>query len=312
MTVSQSGGAGSGSRIVIRGNNSITGRNQALIVVDGIPINDSGNESGGSVFNSSVSGGGITDINPEDIESVSVLKGPNAAALYGSRAASGAIVITTKTGAKSRGIGVSINSNITMESPPMFLPDYQNVYGQGTNGSVYPDLEGLGGSSWGQALDGSSQIYFDGTEKPYSASPNNVSDFFESGFQNINSIAMTAGGERFNTRFSYTNNHTTTILPNSGLSSHNFNLRSQANLSDKLSVDAKVTYFAQELDNRVSLGSEGVLGYVYYMPRNVRTNDLKNYQVENPSLYDPDNNISDYDVISYTGKVIAQATLTGF
>ena len=301
LTVSQSGGVGSGSRIVIRGNNSITGRNQALIVVDGIPINDSGNESGGSVFNSSVSGGGITDINPEDIESVSVLKGPNAAALYGSRAASGAIVITTKSGTRSKGIGVTLNSNITVENP-MFLPDYQNEYGQGTSGTVYPDMGSLGGSSWGSRLDGSPEIYFDGTEKPYLAQENNVSDFFETGVQNINSFALTGGGEKFNARFSYTNNHTNTILPNSGLESHNFNLRAMTDLTDKLSFDTKVTYFTQNLNNRISLGSEGVLGYVFYMPRNVRTADLKNYQVENPSLYDPDNNISDYDVISYTGQ----------
>ncbi|MEX0313827.1 MAG: SusC/RagA family TonB-linked outer membrane protein [Allomuricauda sp.] len=301
LTVSQSGGVGSGSRIVIRGNNSITGRNQALIVVDGIPINDSGNESGGSVFNSSVTGGGITDINPEDIESVTVLKGPNAAALYGSRAASGAIVITTKTGERGKGLGITFNSNVTLENP-MFLPDYQNEFGQGTNGAVYPDLAGLGGSSWGQALDGSQQIYFDGVDRAYSAQPNNVSDFFETGLQNINSISFNTGGENFSTRFSYTNNSTTTILPNSGLDSHSFNLRGLVDLSDKLSVDAKVTYFNQELNNRISLGSEGVLAYVYYMPRNIRVDDLKNFQVENPSLYDPDNNISDYDVISYTGQ----------
>jgi len=301
LTVSQSGGAGSGSRIVIRGNNSITGRNQALIVVDGIPINDSGNESGGSVYNSSVSGGGITDINPEDIETVSVLKGPNAAALYGSRAASGAIVITTKSGARSKGLGVSLNSNITTERP-MFLPEYQNIYGQGTNGTVYPDLEGLGGSSWGTILNGSQQLYFDGTQKAYTAKENNVSNFFETGVQNINSIALTGGGETFNARLSYTNNHTSTILPNSGLESHNFNLRAMTDLSDKLSFDAKVTYFTQNLNNRISLGSEGVLAYVYNMPRNIRTADLKRYQVENPTLYDPDNNISDYDVISYTGQ----------
>lgn len=301
LTVSQSGGAGSGSRVVIRGNNSITGRNQALIVVDGVPINDSGNESGGSVYNSSVTGGGITDINPEDIESVSVLKGPNAAALYGSRAASGAIVITTKSGKKSTGIGVSLNSSVTAENP-MFLPDYQNVYGQGTNGAVYADMDDLGGLSWGPEMDGSQQLYFDGGQKAYSPQNSNVSDFFETGIQNINSIALTGGGEKFNMRFSYTNNHTTTILPNSGLTSHNFNLRSLTNLTDKLSLDTKVTYFTQKLENRVSMGSEGVLAYVFYMPRNIVTSDLKNYQVDNPSLYDPDNNISDYDVISYTGQ----------
>ncbi|MCB0373882.1 MAG: TonB-dependent receptor plug domain-containing protein, partial [Muricauda sp.] len=140
LVVNQSGGVGSGSRIVLRGNNSITGNNQALIVVDGIPIDMSDTESGGSVYSSSVTGGGITDLNPEDIESVSVLKGPNAAALYGSRAASGVLLITTKKGSKGQGLGISFNSNVTLENP-MFLPDYQNEYGQGTNGAPYADLD---------------------------------------------------------------------------------------------------------------------------------------------------------------------------
>lgn len=110
VVVNQSGGVGSGSRITIRGNNTITGNNQALIVVDGIPIDVSGSESGGSVYSSTVTGGGITDINPEDIESVTVLKGPNAAALYGSRAASGVLLITTKKGTKGKGLGISLTS----------------------------------------------------------------------------------------------------------------------------------------------------------------------------------------------------------
>jgi TonB-dependent SusC/RagA subfamily outer membrane receptor len=159
VVVNESGGLGSGARITIRGNNSITGNNQALIVVDGVPINASGSESGGSVYSSSVSGGGITDINAEDIESMSVLKGPNAAALYGSRAANGVILITTKKGKRGQGLGISFNSNITVGSA-MFFPEYQNEYGQGSQGAPYPELEGFGGSSWGGKLDGSNQLYY--------------------------------------------------------------------------------------------------------------------------------------------------------
>ncbi len=125
-----------------------------------------GIETGGSIFNSTVSGGGITDINPSDIESISVLKGPNAAALYGSRAASGVILITTKKGKMGRGLGVSLNSNTTFENP-MFLPDFQNEYGQGSNGAYYADLENFGGSSWGPRFDGSNQLYYTGEERPY-------------------------------------------------------------------------------------------------------------------------------------------------
>lgn len=299
LVVNSSGGVGSGSRITIRGNNSLTGDNQALIVVDGIPINDSGVESGGSIFNSTVSGGGITDINPADIESISVLKGPNAAALYGSRAASGVILITTKTGTRGRGLGVSINSNIVFENP-MFLPEFQNEYGQGTQGAPYPDLTSFGGGSWGAPLDGSQQLYYTGEQRPYTAQPDNVEDFFETGIQSINTLALDQGSEAHSIRFSYTNNNTKSILPNSDLDSHNFSLRALADLSDKFSIDSKATYFTQELNNRVNMGSEGILAYLYSMPRNIRLDDLKKYK---PSLWeDPSMFQNEYNVISYAGQ----------
>ena len=299
LVVNSTGGVGSGSRITIRGNNSLTGDNQALIVVDGIPINDSGVESGGSIFNSTVSGGGITDINPADIESISVLKGPNAAALYGSRAASGVILITTKTGTRGKGLGVSLNSNIVFERP-MFLPDFQNQYGQGTQGAPYPDLTAFGGGSWGAPLDGSQQLYYTGEQRPYSAQPNNVEDFFDTGIQSINTLSLDQGGEDHSIRFSYTNNSTNSMLPNSTLDSHNFSIRALADLSDKFSVDAKANYFTQEINNRVNMGTEGILAYLYSMPRNIRIDDLKRYK---PSLWDDPTMFSnEYNVISYAGQ----------
>lgn len=298
LVVNSSGGVGSGSRITIRGNNSLTGDNQALIVVDGIPINDSGVETGGSIFNSTVSGGGITDINPADIESISVLKGPNAAALYGSRAASGVILITTKTGTKGRGLGVSFNSNVVFERP-MFLPEFQNEYGQGTQGAPYP-IDDFGGASWGALLDGSQQPYYTGEMRPYTAQPDNVKDFFETGIQSINTLSLDQGGEDHSIRFSYTNNNTSSILPNSDLDSHNFSLRALADLSDKFSIDAKATYFTQEINNRVNMGTEGILAYLYSMPRNVRLADIRKYK---PSLWeDPSMFPSEYNVISYAGQ----------
>lgn len=283
VTINQSGGLGSASRIVIRGNNSITGRNQAFIVVDGVPISARGEDSGGSVYSSSVVGGGITDINPEDVESISVLKGPNAAALYGADAARGVVLITTKKGRLSRGLGVSVTSNTTFERP-MFLPDYQNEYGQGNNSdlSVAGDATNysLPGGSWGPRLDGSSKPYFTAFDatRPYSAQPDNIKDFFDTGVKTINSVAIDKGGEGFGARFSYTNNYTSSIMPGSALENHSFNLRTVMDLSDKMSFDAKATYFTQALDGRVNLGSEGVLNYVYNIPRNVDVNDLKNFR----------------------------------
>jgi len=279
------GGPGAGSRVIIRGNNSITGNNQPLVVVDGVPIDDSGVNSGGSVYNSTISGGGITDINPDDIESISVLKGPNAAALYGSRAGNGVLLITTKKGTKGKGLGITVNSNITFDSP-MILPEYQNEYGQGSQGNVPGDLTTLknSASSWGARLDGSSKLYYTGEQRPYVAQPDNVADFFRTAGKYVNTLALDGGGEDYSMRFSYTNNFTESMMPNSDLSSHNFNLRGVIDLSDNLNLDAKATYFIQDLNNRISQGSEGVLAYVLDMPRNVDINDLKTYQNPEESL----------------------------
>ncbi|HKJ78942.1 MAG TPA: TonB-dependent receptor plug domain-containing protein, partial [Prolixibacteraceae bacterium] len=280
-----SGGPGAGSRVVIRGNNSITGNNQPLIVVDGVPIDDSGSNSGGSVYSSTISGGGITDINPDDIASISVLKGPNAAALYGSRAGNGVLLITTKRGTRGKGLGVTLNSNITFDTP-MILPDYQNEYGQGSQGNVPGNITDLKNStgSWGPRLDGSSKLYFTGEQRPYVAYPDNVNDFFRTAGKYINTLALDGGGENYSMRFSYTNNYTESMLPNSDLLSHNFNLRGIIDLTDKFSIDAKTTYFVQDVNNRASQGAEGVLAYVLDMPRSVDINDLKVYQKPEESL----------------------------
>ena len=286
VTVTQgSGGPGGGSRVIIRGNNSITGNNQPLIVVDGVPIDDSGSNSGGSVYNSTISGGGITDINPDDIESITVLKGPNAAALYGSRAGNGVLLVTTKKGTRGKGLGVTINSNITFDNP-MLLPEYQNEYGQGSQGNAPGNITDLKGStgSWGPKLDGSSQLYYTDEMRPYVAQPTNYEDFFETGAKYVNSIALDGGGDNYSVRFSYTNNNTQAMLPNSDLKSHNFNLRSLVDLTDKLKLDAKATYFIQDINNRVSQGSEGVLSTITTMPRNVDIEDLKVYQNPEESL----------------------------
>ena len=288
LQITQSGGIGSGSRITIRGNNSLGGNTQALIVVDGVPINSSGinsgsNDDGGATFRSSISGGGISDINSDDVESISVLKGPTAAALYGSRAGNGVILVTTKKGTNSDKLGVTINSNISVDSP-MFLPDYQNEYGHGTLGAAPTDITQLTRSSWGSRLDGSQKLYYNGNRAiPYSAQENNVSDFFRNAIKSISSISLDKASEAGSIRFSYTNNSTESVLENSDLNSHNFNLRGVANLSDKLSVDSKATYFTQEVNNRTFGGGEGILGYVYNMPRNIAVDDLKNYQADNPA-----------------------------
>jgi len=281
-------GPGGGTRVVIRGNNSITGNNQPLYVVDGIPMDNSGfgsaDGTGKSNYRRDDYGTGVSDLNPDDIESMTVLKGPNAAALYGARAANGVILITTKKGRSTKGMGVTFTHSSTFETP-LLLPEYQNQYGQGTSGYYYDgspsfeltDLLNSGGS-WGGKFDGQDYLYWTGETKAYKAQPDNVKDFFRTGSNMVNTIAFDGGTANSSLRFSYTNDVAKSILPNAGLTRHNFNVRGTTNLTDKLSVDAKVTYFVQESENRPFHGTEGIMAYVYDIPRNVDINDLKDYQ----------------------------------
>ena len=296
LNITNSGTIGSASRITLRGNNSVNGMNQALIVVDGIPINADGIESGQNAdYSSTVIGGGITDINAYDIESISVLKGPNASALYGSRAGNGVILITTKTGSETEGLGISLNTNLTADTP-MFLPDFQNEYAQGTLGAAYTDIASdFGSSSWGPKM-GATQMYYDGRPRVAQAYPDNVKDFFNTGIKAITSMSIQNASENGSVRFSYTNNDTQGMIPSSSMISHNFNLRGVMNLSDKLSIDAKATYFTQEVNGRQQMGGEGIMGVLYQMPRSVDINDLKKYQVDNPGTTD------EFKVLNYGGS----------
>ena len=309
LQISSAGSLGSGSRITIRGNNSLGGNSQALIVVDGMPINSSlplsndggqresgANDSGGQPsYEPSIGGGGIADINPDDVESISVLKGPAASALYGSRAGNGVILITTKKGSQSDRLGVTLKTNLYVDNP-MFLPDFQNQYGMGALGAANLDVSAgsWSAASWGGRLDGSAQPYYDGSSKAYSAQPNNVEDFFRSGVRSITSLSVDKGSEAGSIRFSYTNNASESIIEGSDLDSHNFNLRAIANLSDKLTFDSKATYFTQEVGQRSSTtGAQGSIGTLYRMGRNVAIDDLRYYQMENPGTPD------EFKVISY-------------
>ncbi len=278
-------GPGSSSKVTIRGNNSITGNNQPLYVVDGVPMDNSAQGSSASndtgAYSKTDYGNGISDLNPDDIESMTVLKGPNAAALYGSRAANGVILITTKKGSTTKGLGVTVSSSLTFDTP-MILPEYQNAYGQGKQGFVPDNIEDLkqASGSWGAKLDGSSKLYWTDENKSYKAQPDNVKDFLETGTTVITSLALDAGNEDANVRFSYTNTDAQSMLPNSDLTRHNFNLRGFAKMADKLTLDAKATYFYQYGKNRPTLGTEGVMGNVYTIPRNLIIGDLEANQVD--------------------------------
>ena len=281
ITQSTSGPAG-GSRVIIRGNNSITGNNQPLYVVDGVPIDNSGigtaNGVNTSEFSRSDLGTGISDINPDDIESMSILKGPNAAALYGSRASNGVILITTKKGNEGKGLGISYSSSMSMQTP-LVLPKYQNQYGRGVNGAFAADINQLKSSgSWGPKFDGTQQLYYTGENKAYSAQPNNVKNFFRTGSSIINTIAISKSTENTSLRFSYSNSKLDGILSNSSVKRDNFNVRAFSKITDKFTLDTKITYFLQSAKNRATQGTEGIMAYLYGLGRNIDINDLKNYQ----------------------------------
>jgi len=197
---------GSSSRIVLRGGSSIAGNNQALIVVDGVPIDNSSVIGGASSLASVDFGNRGNDINPEDVASVTVLKGPAAAALYGARASNGALIITTKTGAKSAKTSITFSSNNAFSSI-LKLPEFQNEYGQGyhtdidENGVVSYENDPKENWSWGAPFTGQVQPWgqqIDGVrqEKPYSAVKDNVRDFFKTGFATTNNLSLSGGGDK--------------------------------------------------------------------------------------------------------------------
>jgi TonB-linked SusC/RagA family outer membrane protein len=270
-----SGGPGSGARIVLRGNRSIAGNSDALIVVDGVPIVNNTYSAAGSDFGSVQGSDGASSINPDDIESMTVLRGASAAALYGSQAGNGVIVITTKKGGKDK-MTVNLNSGAVLESTFM-LPKVQNSYGQGSEG-LYVDS--LYGDSWGPKMTGQSYVDYMGKQTTYSPQPNNIKDFFRTGASFNNSIAVSGGTEKAQTYLSYTNNSIEGIVPKNNLLRHTVTLRLTNQISKKFSTDAKITYISQNIQNKPRTGEENAPTIdIYNIPRNVSTAEAKQYQV---------------------------------
>jgi TonB-linked SusC/RagA family outer membrane protein len=268
-----SGGPGSGARIVLRGNRSIQGSNNALIVVDGVPISNNTNGTVTSDFGGVQGSDGASSINPDDIESMTILRGASAAALYGSQAGNGVIVITTKKGTKDR-VSVTINSGITSERP-FILPALQNQYGQGNSGV----MNGASGESWGAKLTGETFTAYNGEQRKYSAEPDNIKDFFQTGVSLNNSIGISGGSEKMQTYLSYTNNKVQGIMPRNDMSRHTMNLRLSNQISKKFSTDAKVTYILQDIDSKYRNGEgQSAIMDLYLIPRNVSLADVQHFE----------------------------------
>jgi len=278
-------GVGGSSRVVLRGDRSITGNNQALIVIDGVPM-DNSNFSPGNANGGRDGGDGLSSVNPDDIESINVLRGASATALYGSRAANGALIINTKKGATRKGFGVTINSSFQAEQA-MILQKFQNEFGQGSAGQYSPRSE----FSWGPKMTGQSVALWGpnpaNASKTYSmtAQPDNYKDFYSTGSQISNNIAFSGGGEKTQTYFSYTNVGATGIVDNNKLKRNVLNLRISSEISSKLTLDTKLTYLNEKIDNRQQTGESfaNLQRHILRIPRNVSLEAAQDFEYVDPS-----------------------------
>lgn len=273
--VRSSNGVGGSSKIVLRGNNSLTGSNQPLIVVDGTPMD---NFTGGvdDVWGNSGAdmGNGLSDINPEDIESMTVLKGASAAALYGSRAGNGVILITTKSGKKNEGLGITVNAGITTES--IFLkPDMQNSFGQGSVGA-YDNQSRL---SWGPKAEGQMVTDWMGRQVPL-RTYDNIDAFFNTGTSFNEGISFQQNIKGTSVFSSINRSDDAGITPESKLNKTNITLRATTFLdeAEKWKVDAKVNYINLNAHNRPIQGvnPSNAFNTIYNLPRSLNVADFKN------------------------------------
>lgn len=298
--VRSGGGPASSNKIILRGENNLTGDNNALIVVDGIIISSSSGQMTGTGHGAYLSGdspadygSGLSDINPEDIENITVLKGPNATALYGQRGANGAIIITTKSGKNRKGVGVTVTSNTTIESISRY-PDYQFEYGQGDDGANYysynasPDGASTRStsSSWGPKFDGQLFYQYDpitqtrGTERtPWLSYPNARKEFFDTGRTFTNSVTLDGGNDRTNMRFSYTNLNNKWIIPNTGYDRNTVSVNASHKVTEKLKIQTRINYKQNKSDNLPSTGynNQSLMYWNIFWVPNAPLNYLTNY-----------------------------------
>jgi len=255
-------GPGGSSRVIIRGNGSLTGESQPLYVINGMPIDNSvpggsSKPNGFGLTEGTDRGDGIAAMNPDDIESITVLKGGAAAALYGSRGANGVILITTKKGKAQKGIGVEYNSTYTMENVSVF-PDFQYEYGQGDGGVMPTTLaqaQATGRRSFGAKIDGSTNyVAADGLNHPYLAQKDNLKHFYQTGTTFTNTVALSGGNEAILYRLSLSDLNAKGILPTNKYNRKTANLNISATLSKRLRIESVVQYNLETGNNRPIAG----------------------------------------------------------
>jgi TonB-linked SusC/RagA family outer membrane protein len=277
------GAPGASARLQLRGIHSIGKSSHPLFVVDGVPI-DNSNAGNTTLIDY---GNGAGAISPDDIASISVLKGPAAAALYGSRGANGVILITTRSGTGSQGLGIAVNTHTSFETP-LRLAEYQNEYGQGTK-DLFAFKDGKGGGvsdgvdeSWGPRLDGRLLPQFDSPldangnriATPFIAHPDNWKNFYETGRSFTNNIALTGGNEKGDLRLSLSDLQSSGILPNTNYDRRTLSLNSGYQLSPKLTVRAIGNFVRDGSDNRQNWGL-----YSVWFGRQVDLEKLKDYRL---------------------------------
>lgn len=274
QVIRSSNGPAASSKIVIRGNNSVTGLNQPLIVVDGVPMDNFTGADNNDYWNPSADmGNGMSDINPEDIQSMSVLKGASAAALYGSRAGNGVILITTKSGRKSDGLGITLSSSVSTERTFMH-PDIQNNFGQGTNGVFNAESD----SSWGPAITGQSYEKWNG-ETTTMLAYDNINNYFSK--PGLNLTENISFSQQFNNVSVYTSLSRLddkSKIPGADLSRTNLTTRalSKFGKDDKWTLDTKVQYINTDAKNRPVSGRNDSNPFLtmYSFPRSMDIRDF--------------------------------------
>ena len=253
LVVTQTAGGASGSsRVILRGSTEMTGNNQPLYVIDGVPLDNTNFGSAGTYGGFDL-GDGISSVNPDDIESMSVLKGPAASALYGRRASHGVILITTKKANKDK-ISVEYNGTMTFDTQLAKWDDVQQIYGMGSNGTYPINAVSNTNMSWGAKADGTNMLkYFDGVERPYLIVPDNTSQFFRTGFTATNSAIIGVNNGKTGIRFTYTDMRNKDIVPKTHMSRDIFNLRANTT-AGKFDLDFSANYTREDVKNRPALG----------------------------------------------------------
>jgi TonB-linked SusC/RagA family outer membrane protein len=267
------------SRVLIRGNASLSGNNQPLYVIDGVPYDNTTQGYPGRYGGADL-GDGLSNINPDDIESVLVLKGVAASALYGYRGGNGAILVTTKSGSKTRGIGIQVNDNLTANTI-IDEREYQYVYGQGLSG-VKPTNKQVAEVSpyysWGAKLDGSQAVNFLGNKYAYLPMRDNFSNFFKTGFTNQSSVALTGANNKGHFRLGISDLYLNPIIPNSSMRQQGLNFNSSYSVTSRLQMDLTADYVFEHVNNRSSISDNAgnIIAPLLYLPTSFDVRWLKN------------------------------------